>query len=78
MSNQITKIYFYNMIFLMARIIRKIIKSTGRFFCNHSHNRILKGIIQSVEIFHNNIENVNFNSKTNGEEKFLRKIQIRL
>jgi FkbM family methyltransferase len=58
----------------MKRVLFKIFKVSGQFICRHHNNWISKLLIQFNDVFRNNIENVNFDSKTNGEERYLGKI----
>jgi FkbM family methyltransferase len=58
----------------MKRLLYKITKELGRLFSRHRKNLFSRLTMQICEIFRNNYENVNFDAKINGEERYLRKI----
>lgn len=58
----------------MKRVLFKIAKEFGKLICRYRNTLFSQFLIQIVEIIRNNSENVNFNSKSNGEEQYLKKI----
>lgn len=56
------------------RVLFKIAKEFGRFICRHRNTRLCQLLIRITEILRNSSENVNFDAKSNGEERYLRKI----
>lgn len=58
----------------MGRLTEKVCKETGKHLSRHRNSFLSRYIFKSITVLRNNIENVNFDQKTNGEERYLKKL----
>jgi len=59
---------------LLLRIRNKIVKEFGKFLARYYKSCLTQSILTVITILRNNIENVNFKQKDNGEQKYLEKL----
>lgn len=60
---------------IFIRVRNKILKECGKFLSRHYRTSLTQNILTGIIILRNNIENVNFNQKDNGELKYLKRLK---